>query len=168
MYSKPVARAAFMTTPRRSFGANEKAINLRKKSVMSIEKITKAMKMVSASKMRGDLKRLNDGKNFGYGSVDMIFKSDTYLQRKAIPLPTDATEVIVPLSSDRGLCGGINSSVVREIKSHVIGKNRSKITIIAVGEKGTVGLLRPFPDMLKYSISDIKLPYNYPTIMAIA
>jgi F-type H+-transporting ATPase subunit gamma len=50
---------------------------------MSIEKITKAMKMVAASKMRGELKRLEDGKNYGYKSVDMMFKSDQYLQRKA-------------------------------------------------------------------------------------
>lgn len=34
------------------------------------------MKMVAAAKMRGELKRLEDGKRFGYKSVDMIFKSD--------------------------------------------------------------------------------------------
>ena len=53
------------------------------KSVMSIEKITKAMKMVAAAKMKGELTRLEAGKNFGYNSVDMIFKSDMYMQRKA-------------------------------------------------------------------------------------
>ena len=46
---------------------------------MSIAKITKAMKMVSASKMRGELTRLEAGKRFGFTSVDMIFKSDQYL-----------------------------------------------------------------------------------------
>lgn len=40
------------------------------KSVGSIGKITKAMKMVSASKMKGDLKRLGDGRNFGLNAVD--------------------------------------------------------------------------------------------------
>lgn len=60
----------------RSFAANEKQIKLRRKSVISIEKITKAMKMVAAAKMRGELKRLEDGKKFGYKSVDMLFKSD--------------------------------------------------------------------------------------------
>jgi F-type H+-transporting ATPase subunit gamma len=53
------------------------------KSISSIEKITKAMKMVAASKMRGDLQRLEQGKRFGYNSVDMMFKSDAYMQRKA-------------------------------------------------------------------------------------
>ena len=148
---------------------NEKQIKLRMKSVISIEKITKAMKMVAASKMRGELRRLEDGKNFGYKSVDMMFKSDQYLQKKA-PLGDhhDQSEFLVPLSSDKGLCGGINSTVVRELKTYVKDKNRSKIRIFPVGEKGSMGMIRPFPDMIKMSLSDIGSPSNYPTIMGIA
>jgi len=41
------------------------------------------MKMVAAAKMKGELVKLEAGKKYGYTSVDMIFKSDTYLQRKA-------------------------------------------------------------------------------------
>lgn len=127
------------------------------------------MKMVAASKMRGELRRLEDGKNFGYKSVDMMFKSDQYLQRKAPLADThEMTEFLMPISSDKGLCGGINSTVVREIKLYVKGKNRSKIRIMPVGEKGSTGMMRPFPDMIKNSISDIGSPCNYPTVMAIA
>lgn len=49
------------------------------KSVNSIKKLTKAMKMVAASKMRGDLNRLDAGKDFGHNAIDMIFKSDLYM-----------------------------------------------------------------------------------------
>lgn len=99
----------------------------------------------------------------------MIFKSDAYLQRKAPGHDQhDASEFIVPLSSDRGLCGGINSNVVREIKGYVKDKNRSKLRILPCGEKGSIGMMRPFPDLIKSSISDIHSPYNYPTIMAIS
>ena len=70
---------AFIQNAKRTFAVNEKQIKMRQKSVSSIEKITKAMKMVAASKMRGELRRLEDGKNFGYKSVDMMFKSDAYL-----------------------------------------------------------------------------------------
>lgn len=141
---------------------------MRMKSVKSIEKITKAMKMVAASKMRGELTRLEAGKKFGYNSVDMIFKSDAYLQRKApVADMHDASEFIIPLTSDRGLCGGINSNIVREIKNYVKEKNRAKVRLMPVGEKGSVAMIRPFPDMLKMSISDIGSPCNYPTIMAI-
>lgn len=135
---------------------------------MSIEKITKAMKMVAASKMRGELARLDAGKKFGFNSIDMMFKSDAYLQRKApqIEAASDASEFIVPLSSDKGLCGGINSNVVREIKGYVKNKNRSKLRILPIGEKGSMGMIRPFPDLIKMSISEITVPNNYPTIMS--
>ena len=99
----------------------------------------------------------------------MMFKSDQYLQRKA-PLADlhDCSEFLVPLSSDKGLCGGINSTVVRELKAYVKDKNRAKIGIMPVGEKGSLGMIRPFPDLIKYSISDIGSPSNYPTVMGIA
>jgi len=154
---------------RRGFAVNEKQIKMRMKSVKSIEKITKAMKMVAASKMRGELRRLENGKSFGLKAVDMMFKSDQYLQRKA-PLADihDASEFLVPLSSDKGLCGGINSSIVREIKLYAKDKNRAKLRILPVGEKGSAGMIRPFPDLIKNTISDIGSPCNYPTIMGIA
>ena len=44
---------------------------------------------------------------------------------------------LVPLTSDKGLCGGINSSVVRELKTYVKDKNRAKIRIMPIGEKGS-------------------------------
>lgn len=136
---------------------------------MSIEKITKAMKMVSASKMRGELRRLEEGKSFGYKAIDMMFKSDQYLQRKAPSLEVhDPSEFLVPISSDKGLCGGINSSIVREIKTYVKDKNRSKIRILPIGEKGSIAMIRPFPDLIKNTISDIGSPCNYPTIMALS
>ena len=68
--------------PQRNFAASEKQLKTRMKSVGSIGKITKAMKMVSASKMKGDLARLAAGKDFGNKAVDMIFKSDQFMQRK--------------------------------------------------------------------------------------
>src|SRR5210317_949715 len=98
--SKAVQRLLFTHMPHRSFAVNEKAIKQRRNSVASIGKITKAMKMVSAAKMKGDLKRLSNGKDFGYNSVDMMFKSDTYMQRKAPRLESaDAAELLVPLTS---------------------------------------------------------------------
>ncbi len=54
-----------LPTATRSFGASEKSLKIRMKSVNSIRKITKAMKMVAASKMKGDLQRLERGKYFG-------------------------------------------------------------------------------------------------------
>jgi len=159
---------ALTVAPQRNFGVNEKALKIRMKSVGSIGKITKAMKMVSASKMKGDLKRLADGREFGCDAVDMIFKSDQHMQRKMGGEPNDPVTCLVPITSDKGLCGAVNSSIVREVKRLCTGVNRSKFSIFSIGEKGTTGMIRPFPDMLKASISHIQTPYNYPAVMAMA
>ena len=70
------ASVPMVATPQRNFAVSEKQLKIRMKSVGSIGKITKAMKMVASSKMKGDLKRLNGGRNFGLDAIDMIFKSD--------------------------------------------------------------------------------------------
>ena len=75
--------------PTRNFAASEKQLKARMKSVNSIKKITGAMKMVSAAKMKGDLRRLDGGKSFGLNAIDMIFKSDLYLQKK---MPAEVTD----------------------------------------------------------------------------
>ena len=156
--------------PQRNFAASEKQLKARMKSVGSIGKITKAMKMVSASKMKGDLARLAAGRNFGNQAVDMIFKSDQFMQRKMPADHSDPAIIIVPITSDKGLCGAVNSSIVRQVKKFFAEGNatRSKCQIFCIGEKGSGGLTRPFPDLLKTSISQIGTPYNYPTVMAMA
>lgn len=67
---------AVVTVTQRDFAVNEKQLKIRMNSIKGIGKITKAMKMVSAAKMKGDLVRLSNGRNFGLNAVDMIFKSD--------------------------------------------------------------------------------------------
>lgn len=82
-------KASLMQVQTRNFAVSEKQLKIRMKSVGSIGKITKAMKMVSASKMKGDLRRLADGKDFGHKAIDMIFKSDQFMQRK---MPAEPVE----------------------------------------------------------------------------
>ena len=109
-----------VATPQRNFAVSEKQLKIRMKSVNSIAKITKAMKMVAASKMKGDLARLNAGRNFGLNAVDMIFKSDQHMQRKMLGDVSDPAVVLVPITSDKGLCAAVNTSIVRELKKMVV------------------------------------------------
>ena len=138
------------------------------KSVNSIRKITKAMKMVAASKMKGDLNRLNNGKLFGNNAIDMIFKSDQYMQRRAADNISNPKLLLVPITSDKGMCGGVNSGIVRALRDFVNRSDRSKIQVFTIGDKGTTGLQRPMPDLVKTAISDISKPVNYPTVMAVS
>jgi len=148
------------------FAVNEKVIKLRMKSVGSIQKITKAMKMVAASKMRVDLTRLENGKNFGLHTVPTIFANENYLQKKGLVFPIKKS-LVVPITSDRGLCGGVNSGIVREVKSFV-APNRTAYKIFVLGEKGTAGFIRHFPDVLHTSISDTVYPMNFTVASSLA
>jgi ATP synthase F1 gamma subunit len=83
--------------------------------------------------------------------------------------PSEPATTFVPITSDKGLCGAVNSSCVREIKKIMAEvTNRSKHKIFSIGDKGTVGLTRPFPDILRTSITKVGTPYNYPTVMSMA
>ena len=91
------------------------------------------------------------------------------MQRKIQALGLGNKTIIVPITSDRGLCGGINSGIVREVKYRIShSPNRNNFQIFCLGEKGTSAFMRPFPDLLKNSISDVAVPLNFATINAIA
>lgn len=106
-----------MKSPRFFSGA-EKIIKTRMKAVQNIGKITKAMKMVASSKRRMDLLRLENGKAFGVSMVPKIFENDSYASRHN--KQEDPSKILlVPITSDRGLCGGINSNLIREMKEEV-------------------------------------------------
>lgn len=151
----------------RGFAANEKTLKARIKSVSSIGKITKAMKMVAAAKMRSELARLLAGGKFGHQMASNWFKGDE-IARKFLPeFNQDAKTLLVPMTSDKGLCGGVNSGIIREAKS-IIGKRRDKFVIFAIGDKGTLALIRPYPDILYRSISNVLTPVSFATASAIA
>jgi len=149
-----------------SFAVNEKVIKIRMKSVSSIQKITKAMKMVAASKMRMDLMRLEAGRNFGLTTTQNIFANESYLQKKQLSFPIKKS-LLVPITSDRGLCGGVNSSIVREVKG-IVAPNRAGNRIFVIGEKGTTALVRPFPDCLSTSVSECVYPMNFTVASSLA
>ena len=90
------------------------------------------------------------------------------MQRKMPAESADPITVLVPITSDKGLCGAVNTSCIREVKKVVANLNRSKCQIFSVGDKGTSGCTRPFPDLLRTAITKIGTPYNYPTIMSMA
>lgn len=126
------------------------------------------MKMVSASKMKGDLTRLENGKDFAYNSVEIVFKCDTYMQRKATTESGEQKELLVPVTSDRGLCGSINSGVIWELKAYLANKNQKNIGLFVIGEKGTAAAYRPFKDILVENVQKLSHPVNFPLSMAIS
>jgi len=79
--------------------------------------------------------------------------NESYLAKKKATESIKKT-LIVPFSSDKGLCGGVNSTIIREVKT-IVGNDRNAFKILSIGDKGTNGLIRPFPDLLANAITDL-------------
>jgi F-type H+-transporting ATPase subunit gamma len=111
--------------------ANLKAIALRLRSVKNIQKITQSMKMVSAAKYARAERDLKAARPYGIGSQAFYEKAEVKPTAKDQP-----KELYVALSSDRGLCGGIHSSICKAIKAQLLEKpNLDNVGIICVGDK---------------------------------
>ena len=66
------------------------------------------------------------------------------------------------MTTDKGLCGGINSGVVRDIKHTIGNADRSAYEIFCIGFKGEVALIRPFPDIFTRSMTRMATPATWP------
>lgn len=117
--------------------------------------------MVAAAKMKQDVGRLERAKTFGVGSVQRIISNESYLAKKKANF-TPKKWLLVPITSDKGLCGGVNSSVIREIKA-MVKADRSAYKIFVVGDKGSVALNRPMADILDSAVTNVITPMNFPT-----
>ena len=140
-------------------------VKARMKSVNSIRKITKAMKMVAASKLRHEGRRMQIGLPFSKPVQNLMNR----LPIDKIPVSPQVT--FVGLTSDRGLCGGVNSGVARAVRNRMIDlESQGKETrYIGVGIKGTNALKRIFADRFICSCEDVqKNVWNFAQASAIA
>merc|ERR1711992_427249 len=88
--------------------ATLKDIETRLKSVKNIRKITSSMKMVSAAKFSRAERALRPARVYGSGAASLYEKNE---------FEGGSDRIVVAISSDRGLCGGIHSCIGRHIKA---------------------------------------------------
>ncbi len=111
-------------------------------SVKSTRKITQAMKMVAASKLKKAQSLAEKGRNYSSGLEDIAKGLVSSLDNKEnIFLESNGKKdnvLIIAVSSDRGLCGGLNSGLVKKIKNLLksLEKDNKNITLICIGKKG--------------------------------
>ena len=142
------------------FAETEKDIKMRMKSVSSTIKITKAMKMVATAKMKAEVDRMENGKNFGVHFVSTMFKNDEYMTKRVGDFEPRRT-LLVPITSDRGLCGAVNANIVRETRDFLKSRDHSKFNLLIVGDKGTAGLTRNFSELVVGSLNELAMPMNF-------
>ncbi|XP_059142458.1 ATP synthase subunit gamma, mitochondrial-like [Physella acuta] len=129
--------------------ATLKEIRLRLKSVTNIQKITKSMKMVSAAKYAKAERELKPARQYGIGAKAFYQKAEVADEKNK------PHQLLVVMSSDRGLCGGIHSSVVKYVKAKIEeGGSGIETKFIVVGDKAKGILQRTLSSNILYSFND--------------
>ena len=134
----------------------------RMKSVRNIQKITKAMKMVAASKLRAVQTRTENSRGLWQPFTALLGDDPSVDVKK---------NVVVTISSDKGLCGGINSTSVKI--SRVLNKLNSgpdkETKYVILGEKAKAQLLRDSKKQIALSLTELqKNPLNYTQVSVLA
>ncbi|KAM1026280.1 hypothetical protein ACFX2C_039310 [Malus domestica] len=134
----------------------------RMKSVKNIQKITKAMKMVAASKLRAIQVKAENSRGLWQPFTALLGDSPSVSVKK---------DVIVTISSDKGLCGGINSTSVKISKAfRKLNAGPEKETkYVILGEKAKAQLIRDSKKDIELCITELqKNPLNYTQVSVIA
>jgi len=130
-------------------------------SVKSTQKITKAMKMVAAAKLRRAQESAEKGRPYSEKMNNVILNLSNGISDKenAPKLLSgngqEKTHLCVVMTSDRGLCGGFNSNIIKKAKSYFakILEEGKELKIITVGSKGNDQLKRVYGDKIIENIS---------------
>ncbi len=143
--------------------AKTKEISRRIKSVSSTKKITKAMEMVAAAKMRKAVDAVLKTRtyaNLSWETVLHLAKIAASHNEVGHPLLTKKTEVkkvaLILLSSNRGLCGGFNAAIINKAKES-LKKHNLETDIILVGKKGAVMAQQKYNIAAEFPKSDLVL-----------
>ena len=130
-------------------------------SVKSTQKITKAMKMVAAAKLRKAQESAEKGRPYSEKMNNIILNLSSGISDKenAPKLLSgsgnDKVHLCVVMTSDRGLCGGFNSNIIKKAKSYFakLVEEGKDLKIITVGSKGNDQLKRAYGDKIIANIS---------------
>lgn len=138
--------------------ATLKEVETRLKSIKNIEKITKTMKIVASTRLSKAEKanvtasRINEAEKqfFQNAETTSHIKSN---EEGATPEKVNK-ELIIAITSDKGLCGAIHSSLARNVRSYLNSINH-QCDIVAIGDKIKMQLLRSHPENVKLAFSGI-------------
>ena len=130
-------------------------------SVKSTQKITKAMKMVAAAKLRRAQENAERGRPYSEKMNNIILNlSNGIADFENAPkllagTGQDKVHLCVVMTADRGLCGGFNTNIIKKAKVffHKLSESGKKIKIITVGSKGYDQLKRLYKDKIIERIS---------------
>ncbi len=140
-----------------------KDLKNRISSVKSTQKITSAMKMVAASKLRRAQEQVEASRPYAdrmdrmLAAIAATFTAETEVPRMIGGTGREDTFLFLVMTSDRGLCGGFNSSIAREARRQISAllDEGKEVKIICVGRKGRDQLKQDFGARIITGYDDI-------------
>ncbi len=141
-----------------------KDLRTRIKSVKSTQRITSAMKMVAAAKLRKAQDRAESARPYSEQMAGLISQCAAGVGASAPQLLVgngrDDTQLLIIISSDRGLCGGFNSVMVRNVRAQIkkLQGEGKQVKLITIGRKATAMLRRDFGPLIVDSFEEISKP----------
>ncbi len=146
--------------------ASLKDLRNRISSVKSTQKITKAMQMVAAAKLRRAQEAAEAARPYAERMDDVLsnlgktYKSAENASPYLIGTGKDDVQLLVVATAERGLCGGFNSNIAKlaRIEARRLLKEGKTVKILCVGSKGYDALKSEFADQIidQVSLKDVK------------
>jgi len=137
--------------------ANLKDIRDRIKSVKSIQKVTKAMKMVAAAKMRRAQERMEQARPYSNSLTEMIQHLLPDVDRDFLPLLESRAikrKAYVIVCADRGLAGAFNTNLLKIAQKEIDAFGKEQVDIFCVGKKA-----RDFFVYRKYNVIESHIDF---------
>lgn len=138
------------------------------KSVKNTQKITKAMKMVSAARMRKAEDAMRNAKSYAHKLYELVCDMADRVEADSHPFLTPRKEVknicLAIITSDKGLCGAFNSNVIKKTLAFARENSDKNIKLVCLGKKGFDVLgKREFEVLSKYVTFGGKITYDEAT-----
>ena len=143
--------------------ASLKELRIRINSVKSTQKITKAMQMVASSKLRRAQENAEAARPYAERMENMLAAIATSVAgndnapKMLAGSGASESHLLLVTTSDRGLCGGFNSSIARAVKDRVaaLQAEGKTVKLLCLGRKGREQLKRDYENLIIDTIEDI-------------
>src|SRR5579872_1271037 len=146
--------------------ANLKELRLRIRSVRSTQKITSAMKVVAASRLRRAQEQAEAARPYSTRMERMLASLAGSLRGQAnapallAGTGKDQVHLIVVATSDRGLAGGFNATILREARRMIreLTQGGKTVKLLTIGRKGRDALKRDHSRLMIDQMTDLGRP----------
>ena len=142
---------------------NLKEIKRRIRSVKNTQQITKAMKLVAASKLRKAQKAIQDARPYALKLRDVLnhISARCNPDLHALLDQRDGDNILVMVvTADKGLCGGFNGNIIRRASAAIAENQNKNLSLILAGKKGK-DFFRHRPTKITHEFIDWTRDFNY-------